>query len=114
METKIKEVQDYFKNKLLSGDFKIIKQDQYSVTVEVDSKYNFELWTANMYTVDGSIKLYEGSFNFINVEFNSVESCSIKRYLIKPVANYKKMLIEKKKAELNNLIRESLINSETL
>ena len=36
MKTKIKEVQEYFKNKLISGDFKIDEVDQYVLKVTVD------------------------------------------------------------------------------
>lgn len=46
MEKKIKEVAEYFKGKLLEGDFKFIKADEFRATVEID-KHILDLWIAN-------------------------------------------------------------------
>ncbi len=46
MKAKIKEVHDYFKNKILNMDFKVIEIFNNSLTIQIED-YNFELWTGN-------------------------------------------------------------------
>ena len=47
METKINEIVNYFKDKLLSGSFEVEKIDRFEATVVIDSKYRFSIWIAN-------------------------------------------------------------------
>lgn len=47
MEKKIKEVQKYFKDKILKGEFEFVKASKFSVHIKVDSKYPFEIWTGS-------------------------------------------------------------------
>jgi len=47
MEAKIKEVQDYFKSKLVNGDYTPIEFTPNYVRVIVDGKFNFIIWIGN-------------------------------------------------------------------
>ena len=47
MEDKLKELNDYFVGKILSGDFELVEFGSYYVTIQIDGKHNFNLWIAN-------------------------------------------------------------------
>lgn len=44
IEEKLIEVADYFKAKLIAGDYEIIKVKANYVTIKIDDKYEFEVW----------------------------------------------------------------------
>ena len=45
MQDKIKEIQDYFKNKIIAWDFEHIKNDfEYNISIKIDSKYFITFW----------------------------------------------------------------------
>lgn len=44
---KIEEVQEYFKSKLIAGDYEELRNDSYKLWVEIDGRYTFILWIAN-------------------------------------------------------------------
>lgn len=68
METKIKEVQDYFVQKIVSGDYELENFSHPVAKILIDKKYNFSLWTANGYTFFETYALYP---NFIPLEFTN-------------------------------------------
>lgn len=47
MEDKIQEVEQYFRDKLISGDYVVKSIDRFTWSVLVDDKYVFSLWVAN-------------------------------------------------------------------
>lgn len=47
MEEKIQEVEQYFRDKLISGDYAVKSIDKFTWGVLVDDKYLFSLWVAN-------------------------------------------------------------------
>ena len=47
MEEKIKEVQDYFKSKILAGEFELLSTDEWHCEIEIDKKCVFTFWMAN-------------------------------------------------------------------
>jgi len=49
MESKIKEVEEYFKQKIVEGEYKVVDRTQYVVNILVDNKYTFNLWVASSY-----------------------------------------------------------------
>jgi len=70
MKDKIKEVEDYFKTKLLNGDYEITKRDQYIYTVLIDNKYIFAIW------VSGDVcnrDIYVMRDNYIQISFDTIE-----------------------------------------
>lgn len=44
MKNKIKEVQDYFKAKILAGDFEVKKVTTRITNIVVDGEFNFAIW----------------------------------------------------------------------
>ena len=73
LKKQIKEVQDYFRNKIVDGEYKVIAADDYTLTIAVtnfDEEYKFCLWTANG---EDMFRLYEGMFNFVELEFSEAE-----------------------------------------
>ncbi|NMA74467.1 MAG: hypothetical protein GX963_09980 [Bacteroidales bacterium] len=47
MEKTIKKVQDYFKNKIVSGDYRVVNKTKYAALLLIDNKYHFVIWIAN-------------------------------------------------------------------
>ena len=52
---KIKEVHDYFRDKLVTGDFEVKKIEEYTISLIIDKEYLFRIWTA---TEDFGIQTY--------------------------------------------------------
>ena len=75
MDEKIKEVQVYFKSKLLAGDFIVKSLTRYFTTVVVDEIYEFNFWMGNQ-NVDGSCITYScaGEKNFIDLAWTKEEA----------------------------------------
>ena len=86
MEEKIKEVQDYFKNKLLKGEFETTKITDYWIKLVIDSKYNFFIWMANQ---EINVRLYESETNFMLFDLSSEEKKIIWDLLNTVLDNYK-------------------------
>lgn len=47
IKEKIKEVEDYFKDKISNGDFEIKGCSEFTVQILIDNQYSFNLWVAN-------------------------------------------------------------------
>jgi len=47
MKEKIKEIQDYFADKLARGLYKVVKVDEHHIEVMVDRKHIFRLWISS-------------------------------------------------------------------
>ncbi len=108
MKAKIKEIQQYFKNKLLAGEFEVKKINEYYVDVVIDGEYPFVIWVGNMFNYPHTVKTWESGNNLIKLDFtkeDGLQLCSI----IKPaVLKYRKnTLIAQKQAELEKLISET-------
>jgi hypothetical protein len=56
MKTKIKEIQDYFAQKIYDCDFEIVNHDTITTTIIIDDLFTFELWK-------NRVGVYEGSSN---------------------------------------------------
>lgn len=113
VEEKLTEVANYFKQKVLDGDYKFIKCDEYKATVLIDEKFNMSLWIAN----DPKIHF---RFDFCDPFINSIEAFSysntkdrlkaykllrphIEEYNGKRLIKVKEQQIEKLKNELEQL-----------
>lgn len=44
IDKKIKEIQNYFINKVKTGDYKFIKSNDYTAEIIIDDKYEFQMW----------------------------------------------------------------------
>jgi hypothetical protein len=101
MEIKIKEVQDYFKAKMLAGEFEMLDVETYQCSIRIDGKYDFFIWTANL-QIPKTVKPYKGytdHINFIDLPFAENESIEFCRVLEPIINSYQKASIEKEIAE---------------
>lgn len=102
MEEKIKEVQEYFINKIVKHDYEIKDFNEYTCTISIDQKYCFTLWIAN----DFYIHQYRsnGDNCFVLREFKQKEKDRIANYLRKVIGNkLEEKEKEKKLAEYERL-----------
>ncbi len=106
MKQKIKEVHDYFKNKLLENDCEIIEMKEHTCKVSIDKEYNFTIWTGN-FTYPDHCKLYSGSYNFIHINFSSKESKKLHSNFKSRVNKFKKeTLLKEKQKEVETLQKQ--------
>ena len=70
METKIKEVQDYFVNKIVKGEYTLERVSHPTATIIIDDRYHFNLWISNGAKY---FETYDPYFNFIPIEFTDKE-----------------------------------------
>ena len=70
MEEKIKEVQDYFKSKILAGEFELLSTDEWHCEIQIDKKYNFHFWMANEFYGFKQGRYSDESFMYLGVEKN--------------------------------------------
>lgn len=47
MKRKIQEVQEYFKNKILTGNFTVLSVKEYALEIKIDGEYLFTIWVGN-------------------------------------------------------------------
>lgn len=59
VDKKIKEISDYFKQKIVDGDYEITDIGSCTATIVVDSKHEFELWVSNG---ERNFSIYEDPF----------------------------------------------------
>jgi len=60
IENLLNDVGVYFKNKILTGDYKFIKCGECTAEIIVDEKFSFEMWIAN--TPKEHFRFYENTF----------------------------------------------------
>lgn len=68
METKIKEVQEYFVNKIVKGEYEIENFSHPVAKILIEKKYHFSLWVANGAKY---FETYAAYFNFMPIEFTN-------------------------------------------
>jgi hypothetical protein len=103
MQKQIKEVQDYFKQKILSREFEITDIGLFTVDILVDGKYKFVLWIGNSDNAQ-FLKLYVNASSFIQFLFAENEKEQLYNLLKDEVNKYKKeVLIKQKEEELKQL-----------
>jgi len=86
IQDKIEEVQKYFIDKVIKGDYKVFKIEQYTATILIDDKYQFDMWISNgKYSYD----FYSSNFSnckSLNITMKSYKSrgwIHMKKHLIK-------------------------------
>ena len=65
MKKKLEEMQRYFENKILAGEFEVIKIDRHTADITIDG-LPFSIWIAHGFE---SVRTYDGSFNTIAIDF---------------------------------------------
>lgn len=104
MKEKIQEVQNYFKEKLLKGDFKITERDQFIYIVSIDEDYSFTIWMCNE---PKNRWLYRDAYNFIYIDLTEEESILLHSLLVSDYNEFRgTMLIEQKKKQIEILKNE--------
>ena len=102
MDSQIKEVQDYFINKIIERDYNIVDSDGYTVTISIDKKYYFEIWISNGAS---NIRTYNNSF--MQLDFITEQKEKIMKDLERDSnGSLKKNLLKQQKQiaeKLNNL-----------
>jgi len=102
MDSQIKEVQDYFINKIIERDYNIVDSDGYTVTISIDKKYYFEIWISNG---ANNIRTYNNSF--MQLDFITEQKEKIMKDLERDSnGSLKKNLLKQQKQiaeKLNNL-----------
>ena len=106
MKKQIKQVQDYFKNKMLSNDFEILNVDEYTLELRIDSEYKFVIWTGNV-DIPQSRKLYSGKLSFMDINMTNDEAIKFNELLLPAINKFRKeTLLEQKRKELEQLQNE--------
>ena len=79
LKSKIKELNDYFVEKLVNGEYKVVESGKYTVVVNIDG-YKFNIWIANG---DLKVQTYGQGFNsnFMELVFNSGQKSIIYKNL---------------------------------
>ena len=110
IEVKLTEIGDYFKHKIISGDFKFISCDEYTAKVIIDERHDFQLWISN--DPKEHFNFYSSSF-LLDKAIDYLRFTTEKQRLagwrkIKPhVKNYRKTILKKEKQkEIDRLKKE--------
>lgn len=107
MEEKINEVENYFKNKLLNGEYEVVKQTEHVLTVSIDNLYIFNIWIANMQYPE-SRDLYSGAYNYMHFELTKKEKTKLHNMLKDEVIRYNKDILLAKKLEELEILKKEL------
>jgi hypothetical protein len=83
MEKQIREVQQYFKDKILAKDFEIKKIGTYSLEIIIDNQYLFTIWIGNLLLIPEGVKLFTERYNFMDVPFTDEESKKLSKLIHK-------------------------------
>jgi len=110
IEQTLNDVENYFKQKIIDGDFEFKKCGEHTATVLIDEKYEFQLWISN--EPKNSFDFYDSSF-IVKKSTDFMSFRTQKERLdgwrqIKPhVQAYKnKVLKREKQKEFNRLKKE--------
>jgi len=110
IEQTLNDVANYFKHKIIEGEFEFKKCGEHTATVLIDEKYEFQLWIAN--EPKNNFDFYDSSFMVKNsadfLKFRTQKERLAGWRQIKPhVQAYKnKVLKREKQKELNRLKKE--------
>jgi len=106
MKEQIKQVQDYFKNKMLSNDFEITEIEEYRIELLIDHEYNFTIWIGNV-NIPESRKLYKGKLSFMDIEMSDEDAIKMNDILLPAINKFRKeILLSEKMKEIGQLKNE--------
>lgn len=98
MKEKIKEVQNYFADKIARGLYKITEIRKHTMDVQVDQKFTFCLWVGNGLDY---IETYDGYKNFMQLHFTTKQKAQIAKRI--------KSLLDKEAKEREVSLLKSLL-----
>jgi len=106
MKDKIQEVHDYFKNKLINGEFIVTSPSKYTIGVRVDDMYDFILWVGN-FALPLTVALTNYDISYMNITFSEEDRFKLHKILTPYVLNMQKYElqneIDKLQGELKDL-----------
>ena len=103
LNDRVKELNDYFVNKLVNGEYEVEKSDKYTVMVNIDG-YRFNIWIGN----EGSnLQTYGSGFkgNFMELFFDSDQKSMVYKNLTRDERSIMLLMeaIENKEKEIEQL-----------
>ena len=111
IEDKLQDVTDYFKNKIIAGEFEFKKCGEHTAEVLIDGKYEFHLWIAN--EPKNNFDFYRSSF-FITESADFLKFRTQKERMagwrqVKPyVLDYKRNVLKREKQKQLNRLKKEL------
>ncbi len=81
MEQKIKEVQEYFKSKMLKGKFEPIEFKDSTLRIEIDSKYRFGFYVFSDWVSNTS--------GVVQITFDDAETKIVQEMILKIASEFK-------------------------
>jgi len=69
MKKQLEEMQRYFENKILKGEFELITIDKHVAVITIDG-LSFSIWISNGHEY---VETYQSDYNTIAIEFNNKE-----------------------------------------
>ena len=95
MKNKIKEVQQYFKRKIVSGKYEVTEHGQYSWELKIDD-YQFSMWVSNGFG-------YLSIKGFMIIPLTESEQETIWKRVVEFKEDNLKLIIKRKEEELEEL-----------
>lgn len=106
MKNKIIEIQEYFRTKIVNGNFKTVKIDAHNVDIIVDGIYNFRIWIASGESYCEPSTHLSPCFIFLP-KFSEPEKIKLFKKLKKVIADYNtNVVLVEKRAEYEKLKAE--------
>ncbi len=108
LKIRIKELNDYFAEKLVNGEYDVVNRDKFAVMVNIDG-YRFSIWISNG---SSKVQTYWLGFkgNFMELSFNDGQKKTIYKNLMEDGAKIDLMAeIENKQREIE-LLKSRLSN----
>ena len=102
LKSRIKELNDYFVEKLVNGEYEVVESDKYKIMVNVNG-YKFNIWIANG---ESYVQTYGQGFkdNLMELFFNEAQKSTIYENLTRDKTKMALMAeIENKQREIEQL-----------
>ena len=105
----VSNIQDYFISKILNLDFVVTNISEYTLSIEIDGKYQFELWIANP-NIETSIRPRHGISGeyFMFLEFTEEQSIELYHKIFPVIKEAKEKFLIPEKLILYNKLKEEL------
>ncbi len=103
----LKKVAEYFKQKLLTGDYEFVKCGEHVAEIRIDKKYTFKLWIAN--DPEYNFGFYGQTFqeDFMQLRTQKERLAGWRR--IKPyIQDYKNTILKRAKQKQFNQLKKEL------
>lgn len=107
IKLKIKEIQDYFKERILKGGFDLINCTEYIATISIDRTYPFTFWVRNGET-QFSQYLSSNYPNFLNLNFTLDEDFKLFKLIDPLLIKYNLEILNQAKIEQYNKLKQEL------